>query len=419
MRTENFNFHGLFHNSTNISFLKRLDLDAHTEQTLDDAVKKVKAALTPVLRGIAELAGVEANYRSPRYRLQGSKVYGTQNAPAHSPQQQVDIDLGTYLSATFLDTLAQQNGKKVAIPAKHIAKQYFDTVDMTLRILCKKEGWLYLDGQNKKDNCCRIDLSPKGLDAHIDVPLYAMPNVEFEKLEKAAMTYDSAEGIFEAAVRSDLAPVIDEDGWEMLDVVVMATRQGEWSESDVQKVITHFRDASKRISHPVILRRLWRYIKAWRDYNWRDGGAPSSILLMEAVVRILENDVVIAAELLASGRDDRTLLHLFKHLAFYLSDDVIVNWGAEPEPLNRGKAQERSVWVTKANQCAKILDQCFVDEELTQSQVIALVTQQFGKRIPVNTDFVKSTRKSAAALGLGLPQIQVSPQERVRSTQGA
>lgn len=419
MTTENYNFHGLFHNSTDSSFIKKLDLDQRCLDALDGAVKKVKETLTPVLRKIAEAAGVvEPNYRSPRYRLQGSKVYGTQNSPAHTPEQQVDVDLGTYLAATFLDTIAQQDGKKLPVPAKHIAKIYFETVDEALRVLCRKEGWKYLDGNEKKHNCCRIDLSPKGVDAHIDVPLYAMPNQEFEKLEKAAIALDSI-NFAEATMRQNLASQIDEDGWEELDVVVMATRQGEWSESDVQKVILHFREASSRIGHPVILRRLWRYVKAWRDQNWREGGGPSSILLMEAVTRIIEDTQSASYELLEGGRDDRILAHLFTHLGWHLNDDVTVTWGTEPESLNRGTQDERQEWVSAVNRCAKTFDRCFVDTQLTPAQVIGLVTQQFGQRIPSNTSLVKSTRQSPALLGLGIAQVQVSPQERVRSTQGA
>jgi hypothetical protein len=140
---------------------------------------------------------------------------------------------------------------------------------------------------------------------------------------------------------------------------------------------------------------------------------------MEAVVRILDSNLPATEELLKSARDDRTLCHLFKNLSFYLNDDVIVQWGAEQEPLNRGKSDERKAWGTKANQCAEALDRCFFDAQLTHSQVVGLVVQQFGKRIPSNTDLVKSTRQSPAVIGLGAAQSQVSPQERVRSTQGA
>src|SRR5450830_483026 len=208
MDIENYNFHGLFSNATGACLISRLDLDPKCEAELDSAVAKVKKALTPVLSGIAEKAGVQHPYRVPRYRLQGSKVYGTQNSPAHAPKQQVDVDLGTYLAATFLDTISQQGGKKIQVPAKDIAGLYFNTVDKTLRELSRLEGWKYLDGKERKSNCCRIDLSPKGFDAHIDVPLYAMPNAEFEKIAKS-MVFDSAMTIVEA--RSDLAPKIDED----------------------------------------------------------------------------------------------------------------------------------------------------------------------------------------------------------------
>lgn len=419
MAVEVHNFHGLFQNSDGTGLITRLDLDSKCEVELDSAVLKVKAALTPSLRLLAEKAGVEPQYRAPKYRLQGSKVYQTQNAPAHAPQQQVDVDLGVYLSASFLDTMSGNDGETIKVPAKHIAKLYFEAVDAALRKLCKVEGWAYVDGQNKKDTCCRIDLSPKGVHAHIDVPLYAMPNQEFERLAKAA-TLDQRGMAFEALARSDVGDQIDEEGWDQLEVVVMATRKGEWSESDVQKVIVHFKNASAAIGHPRILRRLWRYTKAWRDFTWQGGPSPSSILLMEAIVRIFEEDKNLTAELFGAGRDDRLLCHIFTRLEFYLRDDVTVHWGSEPEPLNRGADQDREVWAREATRCAQALSRGLLDPDLQPSQIVSLVTLQFGQRIPRNPDLVKAVRRApAVALGLGTPRQQPSPQTRIRSTQGA
>lgn len=419
MAVEMHNFHELFQNAGGTGFIARLDLDRNCEIELESAVEKVKKALTPTLSKLAEKVGVEAPYRSPKYRLQGSKVYKTQNAPAHVPQQQVDVDLGVYLAAAFLDTMSRHDGEMIQIPAKHIAKLYFQAVDTALRQLAKAEGWNYLDGEHKKDNCCRIDLSPKGVDAHIDVPLYAMPNGEFEKLAKS-LTFDGMHLANEALARSDLGDQIDEDGWEQLEFVVMATRKGEWSESDVQKVIQHFKDAATRIGHPKILRRLWRYTKAWRDFNWQSGASPSSILLMEAIVRIFDENQALTEELFTSNRDDKLLWHIFSRLASYLRDDVTVHWGSEPEPLNRGSEQDRNIWAAAADRCAEILRRCLQDPELQPSQIVSLVTLQFGQRIPRDPSLIKAIRRAPGlALGLGTPLQQPSPQTRIRSTQGA
>ncbi|MFJ3318977.1 CBASS cGAMP synthase [Herbaspirillum huttiense] len=417
MDQENYNFQALFSNETDACLIKRLNIDVACEKALDSAVAKIKSALTPVVMTIAEKAGIQGQYRMPKFRLQGSKVYKTQNAPAHPPKQQVDIDLGIYLAAKFLDTVSQGGGKTLQVPAKDIAKLYFNAVDQELRTLSRREGWKYLDGNSRKSNCCRIDLSPKGHDAHIDVPLYAMPNVEFEKLAKS---FASDSAIVVEAKRSDLAPLIDEAGWDELEVVVMATRDGTWEESDVAKVIEHFRGASKRIGHPVMLQRIWRVVKAWRDNKWPDGCAPSSILLMEAVVRIIDKGKSQTSELLSSGRDDRILSYIFSKLADQLGDNVVVNWGNEPEKLNPGKPEERIHWISEANAASQAFNRCFIDANLNQSQVITLMRQVFGSRIPGDISFVKPLKKPGEIKPtLGAALVQVSPQIRVRSTQGA
>ncbi|MDQ9172055.1 CBASS cGAMP synthase [Oxalobacteraceae bacterium R-40] len=414
---ENYNFNALFINSTNQSFIKRLDLDENCQKVLDRAVDAVKEKLTPSLTELAIAAGVDRRFAGPRYRLQGSQVYKTQNLPAYSPEQQVDVDLGVYLSASFMDTLTQ-NGRTIKVPAKQAAKLYFDTVDKLLRQLCKEEGWNYVEGKGKNTKCCRIDLSPEGVDAHIDVPLYAAPNDEFVKLAKALTpTFDSV-AKYEAYARDDKAPQIDDEGWEELQVIVMATREGEWTESDVQIVIQHFKDATRKCGHPFILRRLWRYVKAWRDYAWRDGGGPSSVLLMEAVVRILDTNVKTVVDLLNGGRDDRLLLYVFKGLTEQLNDDIIVQWGTQPEPLNTSNAEKRREWVNMAIVCAGNLHRCFYDNFISSQQVIALVTQPFGERIPDDVSLVKAVVGSPAIV-LGTPKQQETPQSRIHRTQGA
>jgi hypothetical protein len=413
--TENYNFHALFNNSTDLAFIKQLDLPAKCESILNTAVNKVKAKLTPALTDLALKAGVERRYAGPRYRLQGSQVYKTQNAPAHTPEQQVDVDLGTYLSTMFMESLNQATGKTIKLPAKMAAKIYFDTVDALLKELCKEEGWKYVEGKGKKSTCCRIDLSPEGIDAHIDVPLYSAPNEEFVKFAKA-LTMDSI-AMESASARSDLAPQIDEDGWDELQVIVMATREGEWAESDVQIVIHHFKDAAQKTGHPYAMRRTWRYVKAWRDHNWKVGGGPSSVLLMEAVLRILNPQLEEVKALLADGRDDRLLHYMFKHLSIQLKDDLIVQWGTQPEALNTSDAETRQVWVTRAMQCFDNLNRCFFDNQISAQQVISLVMQPFGQRIPNNVSLVKAIVGAPAIFGI--PKRHETPQERVHRTHGA
>jgi len=417
MRNEAFNFHKLFLHSSDKAFINRLEIDDITAREMGKAVELIKDALSPALRKLALELNVPPQYATPRFRFQGSTVYKTQNSPAHIPQQQVDSDLGVYIAAVFMSNASNgDTGKKY--PARELAKRYFEVVDKLLSDLCKQQGWKYAEGHKQKDTCCRIDLSPKGVHAHIDVPLYATPNEQFAKV--LALEEQLKKSVAFADARANIAPQIDEDGWDELTVIVMATRSGEWTESDVQIVIQHFKNAATRFEHPYVLRRIWRYVKAWRDYTWRDGKSPSSVLLMEAVVKILDMDIEKSKQLLGSGRDDRILHYVFSHLGTTLSGDVIVNWSSSQEDLNRGDKTQRAQWSLAAKTCHQHLDQALFEASLQFEQVISHVRIGFGHRIPNDIKllvFLAGTANSAYASTP--PKKQPPPQERIHRTTGA
>ncbi|MCY1166509.1 MAG: CBASS cGAMP synthase [Pseudomonadota bacterium] len=415
------NYHALFQNPTEKAFVHRLALDAKTERVLKDASTKVQNTLRPLLKQLAEKNGLQWPLTEPQFRPQGSSVYKTQNAPAHTPEQQVDMDLGVYIAAAFFEatiTLDSARGAvRRSLPAGALAKAYFALVDKALRGLCNVEGWRYAEGEAKKDTCCRIDLTSEGVHAHIDVPLYAAPNEQFERaaLMFRRMTMDSVQ--FTAA-KADLSSELDRDGWDELKVVVMATRDGEWNESDVQVTIKHFKDAMNDSGHPFVLRKLWRYVKAWRDQNWKDGGGPSSILIMEAVNRILDPTQKEIRDLLGSGREDILLQFIFERLPAQLSVPVIVHWGREPEDLNRGTSDAKAQWRELARQCGANLTRAGGDAQLTAGQVISLVLERFGARIPRDESLIKIARAAVPFLA-ATPKSHPDPQQRIHRTTGA
>lgn len=415
------NYHALFQNPTSKAFINRLELDARTAHVLSEAVIKVENTLRPLLTQLAKSNGLEWPLTEPQFRPQGSSVYKTQNAPAHVPEQQVDMDHGVYIAAAFFEATSLldnlRGAPKRSLPAAMLAKAYFALVDKALKGLCNKEGWRYAEGEAKKDTCCRIDLSSEGVHAHIDVPLYAAPNEQFEKaaLKFRTMVMDS---INFAEAKSDISPELDRDGWDELKVVVMATREGEWKESDVQVTIKHFKDAMTASGHPYVLRKLWRYVKAWRDHAWKNGGGPSSILLMEAVNRTLDVSRLEVRQLLGSGREDHMLQFVFDKLPSQLSSPVIVDWGREAEDLNTGKPEARARWCEYAQHCASNLVRAGQDERLTSAQVISLVGERFGSRIPEDDSLVKISRTAPAFLS-ATPKSQPDPQMRVHRTSGA
>jgi hypothetical protein len=415
------NYHALFQNPSEKAFINRLELDAKTKRVLDEAATKVQNTLRPLLQQLAEKNGLKWPLTEPQFRPQGSSVYKTQNAPAHIPAQQVDMDLGVYIAAAFFEATtvldAIHGTVRRSLPANALAQAYFALVDKALKGLCNKEGWGYAEGKAKKDTCCRIDLTSEGVHAHIDVPLYAAPNEQFEKaaLMFRKVVMDSAEF---AASKSDMSSELDRDGWDELKVVVMATREGEWKESDVQVTIKHFKDAMNNSGHPFVLRKLWRYVKAWRDQTWKDGGGPSSILLMEAVNLILTPSERQVRDLLGSGREDQLLQFIFDKLPSKLDGPIMVHWGRDPENLNPAKPETKAQWSELARQCAANLLRAGGDGRLTSVQVINLVGERFGSRIPQDESLIKIARPAAPFIAV-TPKTHPDPQQRIHRTTGA
>lgn len=109
----------------------------------------------------------------PRFRMQGSMVYGTANLPVHVPPQDIDLDDGMYMPVSFV-TMRGQLQPTLA------SQGFFLAVEKILEPLCKEQGWT-LD--KSKSSCIRIVIAN---DAHIDLPLYAIPDDEFRTLVEAS-----------------------------------------------------------------------------------------------------------------------------------------------------------------------------------------------------------------------------------------
>lgn len=273
------------------SFLKNLQLD-------DDDHSELKAARAKVRRCLrAEFAKASKAELSvvvqPRFFTQGSYAYKTINEPAWTPPQQKDLDYGAYLPMTFVQ------GAKPSVAAA----AFFTVVDRALQELARTEGWKFV----RKPTCARLVISN---DAHIDVPLYAIPDAQFLLLEKAAQarTFD---GAFDA--RADSI-----DRWDALpsDCVLLAHREEGWKASDPRKIHDWFVDAVELYGER--LRRVCRYLKAWRDHNRPHLDEVSSILLMVCAWEAFED----LGRANVPERDDKALLKVAERLPRLLAGPV-------------------------------------------------------------------------------------------------
>lgn len=228
----------------------------------------------------------ELSILKPRFWTQGSFKYKTLNRPFH-PGQEMDIDDGTYLPMTFFESEPK------------IGHQFLTLlVDASLMSLVEENiGWEF----DSKRTCARIKIPQER--THIDVPMYAIPKEQFLKKEAAVKAFNSRAMCESIAAESYgfVQDSADDLEYEKLDSenVNLALRDGQsgsrkWMNSDPKIVEDWFEGECSRIGKH--LRKVCRYMKAWRDAQWQVGG-PSSISLMAATVEVLQQHFVDAQDM--------------------------------------------------------------------------------------------------------------------------
>ncbi|WP_454692505.1 CBASS cGAMP synthase [Achromobacter aloeverae] len=307
---------------------------------------------------------------APRFFTQGSWAYKTLNSPGHQPPQQADIDDGCYLPMGFL---TQSERPSLA------AEIFFAVAEKALDPLVKSRSWKL----SRKPTCIRIEI---GLSAHVDVPLYAIPDGEFHTLVEAhalrkSMTFDA---------RHDSAN--QPDVWEALPAgkVLLAHRDEGWIHSDPRPVKDWFIDQISVKGEQ--LRRVVRYLKAYRDWSWRSGG-PSSILLMAAAAPLFRREV---------GRDDEALLHVANGLPAALRKGVANPVNPQESLTERLRNSDSST--DAVENAAQVLEKLarWLDAALNSShadQACTWMREMFGPRFPDRADRVKVLVPATAALG--------------------
>jgi hypothetical protein len=365
------NYHRLFYTSSTLEsdrFENKIEPDPERLKRLERAKELIREHLRLGIKAatISVLQMDEAV--EPKFRSQGSQRYKTCLDPAH-PSQEIDWDYGVYLPVKVW----KENG-----PPPPMAKLYFDLVETLLQQLCRQQGW---ELDRRKDTCARVRIAKWG---HVDVPLYAASKAAFDRVtEKAALSrslrksQSSAAEIAAANAAIAAGELIDQD-WDDLADVVMATRPGEWKKTDPEVVTRWFFDRIKQ--HGPQLRRVNRYVKAWRDYHWPKGG-PTSVSLMIAVTQKFER---------FEGRDDLALLHAARVLATALRGDIreaAIDKGVED--FNQLDATGRAEAGQKADALVAQLLEARQRKPGEAATAIAFITAQLGQRIPNRPELVE------------------------------
>lgn len=361
--------------------------------TLDEAKRSVKKCLKENLKAYLEYQGI---YRiSPKFRIQGSWAYRTCNAPAKQGQE-MDIDYGVYLPVSAF------NGFDSKVQSDQ-AKEYFEAIESTLTTLCYEKGW---ELDNSKSSCIRIKIQDN---AHMDIPLYAVPDDMFDAFkEKEEIRYSSESLVMDSinedwvALSEDFVIYSEESLQDMnIRTIHMARRDGSWQSSDCEIIRQWFDDRlAQESDNGRQLRNICRYLKAWRDWVFDEKGAPSSILLMIIACKHYKYE---------QCRDDLALLHILEKLAGSLNGSVYENIKEhEDEDFNRMEDTERE----KAKIYADYLYRSFSSSLNSSNKegVLQSLIGQWGERIPNNPNLIKQDPYSSAPL----VQSIITPQPPLR-----
>lgn len=322
----------------------------------------------------------EAPALRPKFRMQGSWAYHTLNRATIEPPQEIDLDDGMFLPVSFLG----QEG--TAHPAV-ISHTYFQTVERLLAPLCAKRGWVL---ETHKPSCVRVKVSDG---AHVDIALYAIPDNEFRVLVEKASTIS-----FHAA--DELANSVSfADGYYRelpTDHIMLAHREDGWIPSDPRKLEDWFDEAVSQ--HGQQLRRVCRYLKGWRDYNWEECRL-SSITLMACAVRAFDEAGAARPE---TDRDDKALLMVASRLPELFAADID-NPVVDGMVLNDKWSPEcRAGFIAGANRLIGTLESALGAS--TSGAALAVLRTEFGDFLPNDTSLLAldGTNQAPSILTTGL-----------------
>jgi len=301
-----------------------------------------------------------------KFLMQGSFAYRTLNSPAKPYCQEIDLDDGMYVPVRFM----QDSHPALA------AGSLFTFVEETLGPVCKAKGW-QLD--SSKNTCARVRLW-KG--AHIDIPIYSVPEDRFQLMKSAIADARMASISFSADKFPSMAAI-------PTNLVMLAQRDGKWIQSDPKQLHDWVQARSKR--YGPVYRRLCRFFKGWRDHVWENSPL-SSICLMCAVdaalIELGGNPV--------DDRDDLQILEVARLLPNIFRGEIN-NPVVERACLNGWSDADRNEIVRFAEALADEMDAA-LERTGHPDIVIDHLRNGFGLRIPNRPDIIAISKNTASSV---------------------
>ena len=314
----------------------------------------------------------------PRFRTQGSWAYDTLNRPCF-PEQQIDLDEGMYLPMSIVE-----GAPSVA------SRAIYQIVERILGALCKAEGWT-LD--TSKSICVRLIVDAE---THVDVNIYAVPDTKLMLVEKRAEEALN-KSLHMAAMDSATVRLIRLNPQD----IYVAHRNKGWERSDPLELEDWFVDACDRHAPWTDLRRIVRYLKAWRDHKLNDC-CLSSLTLMVCAVEALDE----ANSPPVKGRDDDGLLVVARALAAKLAS-IVYNPVLKHLPLNDNWSTTEKGSFELAARALRDEMIAALEEEETCGGVVKRIRRALGSRVPDEPTLV-------IPLGV-MDQIRATPARQVAS----
>jgi hypothetical protein len=362
---QKFKAHRLFTNGQEIiPLINKLNVSSEEEEFLvkcrTDVRTYLKAGFTQLRSSVAEkFSEFDDDIRKlkPKFWTQGSFAYKTMNNPATNPPQQIDLDDGVYFPMTLLD------GKPVAVKNKLLK-----IVKLMLTELANQKGWTV----SEKPTCLRLGVNKR---VHIDVPVYAIPETKYEML-KASMEAHSE--LRETADSSTI--LLDPE-----EVHLARWDSDDWIKSDPKELHDWFMSKTK-IHGKQFLRRICRYMKAWRDVQWIKGG-PSSITLMVAVAKVFDDNLMNNKK--EFGSDCEALLAVAKELPRIFNSEIR-NPIADDEimfPRGLDQIEIKEIREKVASFSEAIIQALCVSQN--EDEVVETLASAFGLRLPKRPDWVE------------------------------
>lgn len=355
------NLSKLLYRGQQASFLTAIEPIPDAESALKEAKETIRSHLQKAIPvWLTETLGEKPTH-APRFRTQGSWAYRTCNKPNQTPPQEMDWDLGIYLPVSLWD----DND----VSPKQAAKTYYSMVKEVMMPLAKERGWTLTE----KLTCVRVTLN-HGTQAHVDLPLYAAPDKDFSNIKEVV----AKSNVARVAFACDQASLPLQ--WDSLTRISLACQDGSWNASDPGLVVKWFQSKLER--HGEQLRRICRYLKAWRDHVWKSGG-PSSIVLMVCAAQTLDRAVEDF-----EGRDDLALCHVLNALPGQLLNPVTEPLINPTEDLNRLSEEDQKTAAQLADNFRRAMNQALLSRIEEKTKAFLMLQEHLGHRLPANYEVI-------------------------------